>query len=93
MFNHFEPEVIKEIYMEKSRISLSLDGWGLKHEKISVLGVVVYFINAKYKNVTCLIRLLELPELPGHRKTGVGKCFSYDLTYTNYNNNSIQTKL
>jgi hypothetical protein len=39
-------------------------------EGVSVVGVVIYFINAKYKAVICLI---GLPELPGHRKAGVSK--------------------
>jgi hypothetical protein len=70
MFNQFEPEVIEEIANARSRISISFDGWGSKHEKISVIGVVVHFINDKYENVT---RLIGLPELPGHGKAGVSK--------------------
>jgi hypothetical protein len=69
MFQYFEPEVIEEIRNAKSRISITFDGWGSKHKKISVLGVVVHFINDKYKSVT---RLIGLPELLGHGKTGVG---------------------
>jgi hypothetical protein len=68
MYWHFEPRVIKEIRTAKSRINVSFDGWGSKHEKISVLGIVTYFINKRYENVTCLI---GLPELPKHKKTGV----------------------
>jgi hypothetical protein len=34
-----------------------------------VLGIVTYFINERYKNVT---HLIGLPELPEHKKTGVG---------------------
>jgi hypothetical protein len=49
---------------------MSFDGWGSKHEKISVLGVVTHFINKKHKNVT---RLLGLPKLSEHRKTGIGR--------------------
>lgn len=70
MFDYFEPEVIEEIKSAKSRISISFDGWGSKHEKISVLGVVVHFLNSRYENVT---RLIGLPELPGHVKTGASK--------------------
>jgi hypothetical protein len=70
MFAHFEPQIIEEIANAKSRITISFDEWGSKYEKISVVGVVVHFINVKYDNVT---RLIGLPELPGHRKTGVGK--------------------
>jgi hypothetical protein len=49
---------------------MSFDGWGSKHEKISVLGVVTYFINKKHKNVICL---LGLPKLSKHRKTGISR--------------------
>ena len=69
MFAFFEPQIIEEIRTARSRISVSFNGWGSKHEKISVLGVVVHFINVEYKNVT---RLIGLPELPGHGKTGKG---------------------
>jgi hypothetical protein len=68
MYQHFEPMIIAEISNAKSRIHVSFDGWGSKHEKISVLGVVVHFINQSYVNVT---RLIALPELPNHSKTGV----------------------
>jgi hypothetical protein len=70
MFDYFEPEVIEEIQGAKSKIHISFDGWGSKHEKISVIGVVVHFINSKYEAVT---RLIGLPELPDHSKTGVCK--------------------
>jgi hypothetical protein len=69
MYYQFEPLIIKEIRTAKSRIYVSFDGWGSKHEKISVLGIVTHFINKKHENVT---RLIGLPELPEHRKTGVG---------------------
>jgi hypothetical protein len=69
LFEHFEPVVIHEIANARSKISITFDGWGSKHEKISVVGVVVHFINENYENVT---RLIGLPELPGHRKAGVG---------------------
>lgn len=77
MFEHFEPQVIHEVQNAKSRILVSFDGWGLKHEKISVVSVIIYFINDKYENVTRLIGLLELP---GHRKAGVNK-WSFLLIY------------
>jgi hypothetical protein len=70
MFEYFEPEVIEEIQHAKSRISISFDGWGSKHEKISVVRVVVHFIDVNYK---CVTRLIGLPELPDHGKAGVGK--------------------
>jgi hAT family C-terminal dimerisation region len=79
MYWHFEPAIIAEIRTAKSRIHVSFDGWGSKHEKLSVLGVVVqlvHFINQSYNNVT---RLIALPELPGHSKTGV--CMYIDLFY------------
>jgi hypothetical protein len=84
MFTYFEPEIIEEIRCARSRITVSFDGWGSKREKISVLGVVVHFINANYKNVT---RLIGLPSLPNHGKSGVGihtlyscfPCFLADL--------------
>ena len=69
LFEHFEPVVIHEIANARSKISVTFDGWGSKHEKISVVGVVVHFINEKYENVT---RLIGLPELPGYGKAGVG---------------------
>jgi hypothetical protein len=76
MFSHFKPQIIAEICTAKSRISVSFDSWGLKHKKISVLGIVVYFINEQHKNVTRLIGLSELSE---HKKAGVGK--TIDLFY------------
>ncbi len=75
LFAHFEPQIIKEIRGAKSRITITFDGWGSKREKISVLGVVIHFINSKYEACT---RLIGLPELPGHGKTGVGK---YSIFY------------
>jgi len=70
MFDDFEPQIIEELRTAKSRIHVSFDGWGSKHEKLSVVGVVVHFINSKGEAVT---RLIGLAELPGHRKAGVGK--------------------
>ena len=70
MFNYFEPEVILEIAKARSKIHISFDGWASKHEKISVIGVVVHFINANYE---CVTRLIGLPELPGHSKRGFGE--------------------
>jgi hypothetical protein len=55
---------------------MSFDGWGSKHKKISVLGIVVHFINQSYNNVT---RLIALPELLSYSKTGV--CMYIDLFY------------
>jgi hypothetical protein len=69
LFEHFEPVIIREIANTRSKISISFDGWGSKHEKISVVGVVVHFINEYYENVT---RLIGLPELLGYRKASVG---------------------
>jgi hypothetical protein len=77
MFEHFEPDIIQEVAATRSAISITFDGWGSKHKKISVVGVVIHFINDKYENVTRLIGLLELL---GHRKAGVSK-WSYLLLY------------
>jgi hypothetical protein len=68
LFEHFEPHIIEEIRTARSRISVSFNGWGSKHEKISVLSVVVHFINEDYENVT---RLIGLPKLLSHGKSGV----------------------
>ncbi len=68
MFDYFEPEVIEELRNAKSRIMISFDGWGSKHEKISVVGVVVHFIDTTYH---CVTRLIGLPKLPNHKKKGV----------------------
>jgi hypothetical protein len=70
MFQYFEPEIQEEVRTAKSRIHVSFDGWGSKHEKLSVVGVVIHFVNNKYEVVT---RLIGLPELPGHGKSGIGK--------------------
>ena len=69
LFAHFEPVIIREIANARSKISITFDGWGSKHEKLSVVRVVIHFINEYYENVT---RLIGLPELPGHGKAGVG---------------------
>ena len=74
LFKHFEPEVIKEVYNAKSRISILFNRWGLKRERLSVVGVIIHFINNKYEAVSRLIGLLTLS---GHRKTGVGESFFY----------------
>lgn len=71
IFAYFEPDIQEEIRTAKSKIHVSFDGWGSKHEKLSVVGVVVHFINSKGDMVT---RLIGLPELPNHGKAGVGKC-------------------
>jgi hypothetical protein len=68
MFIYFKPKVRKEIANVKLYISISFDGWGSKREKLSVVVVVIYFINAKYKYITRLIGLLELLD---HGKAGV----------------------
>lgn len=69
MFTHFEPQLIAEVATAQSKMSITFDGWGSKREKISVVAVVLHFINGKGQLVT---RLAGLPELPGHGKTGVG---------------------
>ena len=74
MFKYFEPEVIEEVRNAKSRILISFDGWGLKRERLSIIGVVIYFINDKYEAVS---RLIGLSTLPGYGKTGVGESFFY----------------
>ena len=74
MFKYFELEVIEEVRNAKSKVSISFDGWRSKREKLSVIGIVVYFINDKYEAV---LRLIGLPELPVHRKSGVGESFFY----------------
>jgi hypothetical protein len=84
MFEHFKPYIIKEIANAWSRVSLSFNGWGLKHKKILVVGVVIYIINERYKNITRLIGLLELSR---HRKKGVGK-LTLDL-YLSFNTHYI----
>jgi hypothetical protein len=78
MFEYFEPEIQEEIKTAKSKIHVSFDGWGSKHEKLSVVGVVVHFINKQGDMVT---RLIGLPELPNHGKAGVGKCSISYIVY------------
>jgi hypothetical protein len=70
MFAHFKPGIIKKVTKAWSRISIFFNSCGLKHKKISVVRVVLHFINDKYENVT---RLISLPELLRHRKSGVNK--------------------
>ena len=72
MFDYFKPEIIEEIRTAKSRISISFNGWGSKREKLCVVSVVIHFINSLGESVT---RLIRLPELPGHGKSGVNTCF------------------
>ncbi len=60
----------KEVYIAKLRIYISFNKWGLKYEKLSILGVIIHFINLKYKAVTRLISFLELPR---HSKTSISK--------------------
>jgi len=74
MFIYFEPIVIEEVCNTKSKVLISFNGWGSKREKLSVIRVVVHFINNKYKAIS---RLIGLPKLPGHGKSGVGKSFFY----------------
>jgi hypothetical protein len=74
MFKHFKPEVIKEVYNTKLRVLILFNKWGLKRERLSVISVVIHFINNKYK---AILRLIGLPKLLKHRKTGVGKLFFY----------------
>jgi hypothetical protein len=74
MFKYFEPEVIKEVRNAKLRILISFNGWGLKCKRLSVVSVVIYFINDKYKAV---LRLIGLSMLLRHGKTGVGELFFY----------------
>jgi hypothetical protein len=62
--------IIDKIRIAKSKIYISFDGWGSKYKKLSVVGVVIHFINGMGEAVTRLIGLLELP---GHGKAGVGK--------------------
>jgi hypothetical protein len=69
MYTYFEPVVIEELKQARSKISISFDGWGSKHEKISLVGVVTHFINSKGHAVS---RLIGMPELPGHGKSGKG---------------------
>jgi hypothetical protein len=68
MFAEMEPQIIEEIAQARSRITITFNGWGSKHEKLSVLGVVAHFVNCNYESVT---RLIGLPKLPNHGKTGV----------------------
>ena len=79
MFIYFEPMVIEEIYNAKSKVLISFNRWGLKREKLSVISIVIHFINDKYEVVSRLIGLLELP---GHKKSGVGKSFFYYFKYS-----------
>ncbi len=91
MHAYFKPFIIKEIVTAKSRISISFNGQGLKYKKISLLGVVVYFINSKYENVTRLISLLELLN---HRKSGVStylKSYYFFILITSRLSYSIST--
>jgi hypothetical protein len=69
MFADIEPYIIKEIKTARLRIHISFDGWGNKHKKLSVVGIVVYFINLRGEAVT---RLIGFPEHLSHGKTGLG---------------------
>ena len=70
MFESFKPYIREEIHIAKSKIHVSFDSQRLKRKNFSVIRVVIHFINNKYKAVT---RLISLPELLGHRKSGVSK--------------------
>jgi hypothetical protein len=74
MFKYFKPEVIEEVHNTKSRILISFNRWGLKRKRLSVISVIIYFINDKYE---VILRLIGLPTLPGHGKTGVSELFFY----------------
>jgi hypothetical protein len=78
MFIYFEPKVVEEIQNAKSKILILFNGWGSKRKKLSVIGVVVHFINNKYEAV---LRLIGLPKLLGHRKSGVSELFFYYYYY------------
>ena len=68
MFKYFEPKVIREIKLTRSAINISFDRKRSRREKISVVGIVIHFINYNYKAIT---RLITLPSLPKHSKTRV----------------------
>ena len=68
IFKYFEPELIVEVATTKLKISFSFNGWGNKRNKISVVALVLYFINSKGQIVT---RLASLLELLNHGKTGI----------------------
>ena len=74
MFIYFKLIVIKEVRNAKPKVLISFNGWGLKRKKLSVISIVIYFINNKYKAIS---RLISLSKLPGHRKLGVGELFFY----------------
>jgi hypothetical protein len=74
IFIYFKPKVIEEIQNAKSKILILFNGWGLKREKLSVVGVIVYFINDKYE---AILRLIGLLKLLGHGKSSVGELFFY----------------
>jgi hypothetical protein len=80
MFVYFEPKIIKEICIAKLYITISFDSWGLKRKRLSVVGVVVHFINIKNQNVT---RLISLPMLPSYRKSSVSIYNPLFLLYYN----------
>jgi hypothetical protein len=65
IYIYFELTIKEEIKQVRLKILISFDGWGLKHKKISLVGVVAYFIDFKGHAVS---RLLGMPELPGHSK-------------------------
>ena len=77
MFTYFELEVIEEIRHAKSKISITFNRQGLKCKKISVVSVVIHFINEKYE---AILRLISLPKLLEYRKTGVSMLFLFIIS-------------
>lgn len=77
MFQYFEPQIIADVAEAQSKISLSFDGWGSKREKISVVALVLHYVNKRGEVVIVLAGLLELL---GHRKSGVGTGILLNLT-------------
>jgi hypothetical protein len=80
MFVYFKPKIIKEICTAKLRITISFDSWGLKRKRLSVVGIIIHFINTKNQNV---IRLIGLPTLPSYRKSSVNMYNPLFLLYYN----------
>ena len=68
--------IIEEIHTTRLRIHISFDSWSSKHKKISILGIVIHFINKYYNNITYLIALLELSK---HSKTSINKYINSSL--------------
>ena len=49
---------------------MSFNKQGFKYKKISILNIIIYFINRNYKNIIRFINLLKLFE---YKKTGINK--------------------